>query len=290
MPSKGIIDRQRIAKTIVAAARMHAHEVGGRLPEVVASFVEEGETLPDFTTFQLQLARYLESRIDTIVQADELHLDELDDDQEPRRRRDRAAEVLYDTLVAVRESLNGPFGAERASEFLGIDGRTSSDPLILFRQADRAWKRLSAESPVLPPTRVDGIQADLGALAAQLRTPLDELGQALQRVDEESRAIESTLREKDLALDAFDLAVRSVGFLIKGLDGLAGFPEFSAKIRLTLPGRRRRGTGTGEESPLPEGGGEETSPEPEDGPPTDLPPVVPSPGPENGSGPEASGG
>lgn len=288
MPSKGVLDRQRIAKTLVAAARIHAHEVGVRLPEVLASFVEEGETLPDFTTFQLQLARYLESRIDAIVEADELHLEELNDDQEPRRRRDRAAEVLYDTLVAVRESLNGPFGAERASEFLGIDGRTSPDPLILFRQADRAWKRLTAESPVLPPTRVDGIQTDLGALAAQLRPPLDELGQALRLVDEEFRASESTIREKDLALDAFDLAVRSVGFLIKGLDGLAGFPEFSAKIRLSLPNRRRRGTGSGEESPLPEGG-EETSSEPEDGPPADAPPVVPSPGPENGSGPEASG-
>ena len=282
MASKGILDRHRIAKTIVAAARTHAREVGERLQEVLASAVAEGETLPDFVTFQHQLARYREARIATIVEADKLQLDELDDDLEPRLRRDQAAEAVYDTLVAIRETLTGPFGAERAAKLLGIDGRTSTDPLTLFHQATLALERLTEDSLVLPPARLQGVQLDLGALAAQLQPALDELGQAVQEVDEEQREGETTIREKDLALDAFDVAVRSVGRIVKAFDELAGFPEFSARIRLTLPARRRQGTTptepppepspdgpSGEETPLPDGG-EESPPESDGAPSSNL--------------------
>jgi hypothetical protein len=275
MASKGVMDRHRIAKTIVAAARTHAREVGERLQEILAPAVGEGETLPDFVTFQLQLARYLEQRIDAIVQADELHFKELDDDQEPRRRRDEATQAVYDTLVAIRDSLTAAFGADRGAELLGVEGRTSLDPLTLFRQASRALERLTDESLELPPARLAGVDLDLATLAGQLQPALDELGQSLTTVDRELRETETTILEKDKALDAFDTAVSSIGRMLTACDDLAGFPAYSDKIRLSLPGRRRSGTSAEEEPTLPDGGGGETLPE-GDGTP---PPSEPLPGP-----------
>jgi hypothetical protein len=269
MSSKGILDRHRIAKAIVAAARMHAEQVGGRMQEVFASAVEEGETSPDFVTFLRQLARFLETRIAEIIAAEKLHFNELDDDDEPRLRRDQAAQVLHDTMVAIRDSLTGAFGAERAAKILGIEGKTAVDPLALLHQADLALERLNAESPELPPRRLDGVELDLGALAAQLQPALDELGQAVREVDEQARLREATLLERDLALDAFDTAVGSVGRILIAFDRLAGFGRLGSRIRLTLPVRRRRGTAPDEGSPLPDGG-EETPPA-EDGAPSGVP-------------------
>ena len=271
MPSKGVLDRQRIAKAIVATARTHAPEVGDRLQEILAPFVPEGETLPDLTRLQLVLADYLEAQIDEIVQADEVHLKELDDDDGPRRRRDDAAATLYDTVVAIRETLAGPFRSQGADAIHGVDGETSRDPVTLQRQATRILERLNEESLELPPARLQGIQIDLGTLAAQLQPALDELGQAIKAVDREVREAETTIREKDNALSAVDTAVSSVGRVLTGFDNLAGFSEFSDKIRLSLPNRRRRDTPPEQESPLPETGDEGGSPAPGDAPPNELP-------------------
>jgi len=271
MASKGVLDRHRIAKTIVAAARMHAQQVGERLQEVFASTVEEGETLPDFVTFQRQLARYLEAQITEIGDKEKLHFNELDGDLEPRRRRDQAARALHDTIVAIRDTLTGAYGAEAGDRLIGITGKTAVDPVALFHQADLALERLTAEALALPPQRLDGVQVDLGVLAAQLQPAFDEMTRAVREVDEEVRASEATIREKDLAFDAFDTAVGSIGRIVVAFDDLAGFPEFGGRIRLSLPFRRRRGTPAPDEAPLPDGGGETPPTGPDAAPPAAEP-------------------
>lgn len=270
MASQGVLDRHRVAKAIVATARTHARQVGDRLQEILAPFVPEGVTLPDLTRLQLVLADYLEAQIDDVVRADEAHLKELDDDQGPRRRRDEAAESLYDTVVAIREVLVGNFGSDQANEIHGINGRTSLDPLTLFRQASRMLERLNEQAAAPPPPRLDGAGADLARLAAQLQPALDEMTQAIQEVDREIREAETTNLVKDNALAVLDRAVSTVGRALTAFDDLAGFTAFSDKIRLTLPNRRRRETAPEQESPLPETGGEGPSPEPGEASPTEL--------------------
>jgi hypothetical protein len=44
MPSKGVVDRQRVARRLIAAARTHAHEVGVRLPSHLAEPPGDGGT------------------------------------------------------------------------------------------------------------------------------------------------------------------------------------------------------------------------------------------------------
>lgn len=265
MPSKGVLDRQRIGKAIVAAARTHAQEVGQRLNEDLTAIVAEGETLADFTTLQIHLGRYLQMRLDALVAADELHLQELDDDQDPRLRRDEAAETLYRKVIEIREAVSAAFGDDQASALVGIEGETSRDPLTLHRQARRVLERLRNPELPLPPQRLNGLQIDSASLAAELQPATDDLAQALADVDRELRETETSLGLKTEAMEALDRAVRGVGRILKGCDELAEFPNFAEKIRLSRTNRGgRSGTPEDEEEP-PEG--EELPPPGDEEPP-----------------------
>lgn len=276
MPTKGLIDRQRIGRDILHAARSHAREVGERLNEDLQVAVAEGETLADFVTLQHQLARYLEIRLEALEAADHAHLQELDDDREPRLRREEATAALYGKLIEVREVLRGFYGAELAGALAGIDGATPQDPLTLHSQAVSALERLRDPDPELPPQRITSIQLDRNALADELQPFVAELGAILEDLKREARERESTKGVRDEAIGAFDTAARGVARVLIGYDELAGFSHFAEKVRLTLP--RRSGGGSGEDEELPEGptGPEETPPT-EQGPAPDEPPAPDTP-------------
>jgi len=235
LPSRGVLDRQRIGESIVATARTHAAEVAARLEETLAPFVAEGETPTDFLALQRQLARYVDHLLATLIEADEAHLRELGDDRDPRRRRNDAAEVLYDKLIQMRTTLTGLFGEEQGNELLGIEGRTPRDPLALHRHATRALEQLRAPDPELPARQLNGIQLDRDALAAELQPATDELAAAIQDVTRELREAETTQGVKDKAVEEFDQVVGGIARMLIGADTIAGFPNYSQRIRLTLP-------------------------------------------------------
>lgn len=235
MPSKGVTDRQRVAKAIVAAARTHAQEVGERLREILAPALQEGQTLPDLADFQQVLARYLEMRTSAIIAADEAHLVEQDDDVDPRRRRDEAAAVLSRTLVEIREGLVGAFGRDTLRELVGLQGETASEPVVLLRQANRVLERLREPAFELRTPQREGIQVDFDLLADQLQPALDDLTRAVEDVDRELRETERTLRLKDTSLDAFDAAVAGIGRILAGFDLLA---ERGGRRRILAAGGR----------------------------------------------------
>lgn len=259
MPTKGVLDRQRIGRAIVAAARTHAKEVDERLQEILAIALEEDAAVPDFEELQLLLARYLELRTEGLVVADDAHFEETADDTDPRLRRKAAASDLYRTVRGIRDAVHAAFGSDRAKELLGYEGETPTDPLTLQRVATAALAKLREAPPDVLPLQLEGIQLDLGALASQLQPALDELTSALDEVALEAREAESTLGAKDNAQTAFDVAVGGVGRFLIGCNELAGFPNFAQRIRLTLPNRRTRRTS-----------------EPPDGPPEDGPGQLPT--------------
>lgn len=254
MPSKGVLDRQRIGNSIVAAARTHAAQVGERLEEILSPFLLEGETFTP-TTFQLVLARTLEDRLQKLVAADNAHLLELDDDQDPRIRRDEAAQTLYDTVVGIRETLNAAFSAPRTDTLLGIKGKTPADPLKLLGHAQDLLDRLREPTIVVPEQRFGAVQIDLSRLADELQPALDELAEALSDVTREQRETEITLGEKTTALEAFDAIVGGVARALIGFDEMTDHPDFAKKIRLNLP--QRGGATESEGGPEGEPSGEE---------------------------------
>jgi len=240
MATQGLIDRQRVGRDILHATLTHAREVGERLNQSLQFTVEEGETLPDFITFQHQLARLLESRLNALEKADNAHLLELDDDRQPRARRDLAVDALYAKLIEARELVKGLFGTNLANALMGIDGPTPQDPLRLHTEAREVLERLREPDPELPPRRLSSVLFDRNAVADELQPFVDELGEVLTDLRRESRERESTKNLRDAALRSFDTASSAIGRIQIGLDELAGYPDFAEKIRLTLPGRGRR--------------------------------------------------
>jgi|GEM_PF-4729323 len=105
MRSKGVLDRQRVAKSVLAGALVHAQEVGVQLRSEFAAVVQDGDSLPDFTLFQVQLARYLEMRLDARVAAEDRHLLELADDRGVRLRRDGESAAVQQQIIALREAV-----------------------------------------------------------------------------------------------------------------------------------------------------------------------------------------
>jgi len=240
MPSKGVQDRQRVAKALLASARTHARQVGERLQTNLAAVVEDGETLPDLTNLQLLFARLLERNLDALLAADECHLKELDDDPGIRHCRDQAAAELYDQVVAVRRLVRGALGADGETELLGVEGRTASDPLVLQRQAERILRRLREPGATeLAASRFSSVELDLKGIPARLEEKIANLRNALSAVTREQREAVTTQLRKDAAFEAFDDVARGVADTLRGWCQLAGLPEFADRIRLTVPSRRR---------------------------------------------------
>lgn len=240
MASKSVLDRQRVGKAIIAAARTHAQEVGERLQAILTPVLEDGETLPDLNQLQLLFARLLQRRLDALVAADECHLTELDDDTDIRQCRDQAAAELYDQVVAVRDLMRAAVGPERETEILGLEGRTPQDPLALNRAAERILCRLQQPGATeLTASRLPSVDLDLGEIPARLEAKIGDLRDALSAVGREEREADTTQQRKNEASAAYDEVARGVADTLRGWCHLADLPNLAERIRVTRPSRRR---------------------------------------------------
>lgn len=252
MPSKGVLDRQRVGKALIATARTHAHSVGDRLQSKLAVDLPDGETPsqplpPELTRFQVVLARTLERRLDALVEADGTHLDVRRAVSLARDRRDEAAGALYRKIADLRAAARGAYGRGGLRELLVLDGPAPEGPFGLRRWAERLIAVLAELPSELPPPRWKGLKLSLSGAAEELRALAGALGRALRAVDDEVRKLESTRREKYRAIAAFDETVRGVAPALRGLYRLAGCPELGARIRVTLPNTRAATTASRKE-------------------------------------------
>lgn len=248
MASKSVLDRQRVGEAILATARTHAQEVGERLHQILAADLTDGEPPVDFTRLQLLLARHLERQLDTLVEAEEAHLQELDDDPEERLRRDEVCEEVRARIAEIRRAARGVFGTEQARVLLGVEGDTPRSPILLHRYAVRLLQRLREPITAEPvASQVSGVEFYMPKVAAALEPQVDRLDEALKAVGREEREAESTRGRRDEVIERFDQAVGGVARTLRGWCLLAGLPEFASRIRLTPPKRRAVSDNRGKE-------------------------------------------
>jgi len=241
MCSKGVLDRQRVAQAMIAAARAHAEMVGERLHTELAVVLEDGDTPPDLTQLQMLFAQLLELRLDALVAAEERHQMELDDDGDARMRRDEASAKVQRQLIALREAVSTVYGSRQVSLVLGIEGPTPQTPLVLLRQARHTLDRLERPVEVEPKSALlPAGNLNLAGAAERLREAATALDRALEKVALEEREAETTLRHRDEAIAAFDVTVSGVGLALKAFLSLAGLSEIGERIRLTLPNKRSK--------------------------------------------------
>ena len=237
MPSKGVTDRQRVAKALVATARTHAQRVGERLQTQFAEVIGDGASLLDVTELQLRLAGGVENRRASLVAVDEARRGELADPP-ARRRRDEAVAAVREQIVNLRRVVRGLLGPEREPELLGLRGRTADSPLRLSQQAETLLETLREHRGEVPAPRVSGVRLDFGSAAEILQTQLHELSAALRDVEMERRQADASKERRHDAIEAFDRVVRRVAGLLKALYLEAGLPDLCRQIRLTHPQRR----------------------------------------------------
>ena len=170
-----------------------------------------------------------------LVTADEQHELELGDDAAPRAARDTAAEVLYDSVIELREVGTGLLGAA-ALKTLKLEGTTPRDPPTLKRYVANVVHALREAK--LPKSRVRGATFHASEWADRLDEELSTLAEAMKDVDREAREAEATLRVKTAAMAAFDAAFTRTSTVTSALLAAVGEHELADRVR---PSHRRPG-------------------------------------------------
>lgn len=249
MPSKLVTQRQRTARVVETAVKAHGAEAARHLEEKLRlpSLAEDGTPATALELLE-GLAGHLGSARQRLVSADEAHLAELRNDRAPRRRRDALVEALYRKVVDLRAAVEAIFGPGSSQELVGLEGETSRDSEVLHRQGQRMLELFSDPALTWPEARYNGIELSPAECAEVLRPEVEALGVALADVAEDRHRAETTLAEKNEAMEAFDRIYQGVARMVEGAFSLAELDVQAERVRPT----RRRSSQPVEEDPAPE--------------------------------------
>ncbi len=237
MPSKQVTDRQKSATDVEAAATTHAARVGAAARDKLAPTLKKNESPPDVEGLLLQAADWLHRATAEMVQADEAHLHELSDDEEPRQRRDELVATLGEELVSLRSLVTGLYGPA-AGRLLGFSSDTPRDPTALSRFAGEVSKALREKKLPAPRRAETIVKWSPESTADQIDKLRKRLDAAVNDVAREAREAQGTLAKKSAAMDAYDDTFRRVASLLVGVFTFAGEDALAERIR---PSSRRPG-------------------------------------------------
>lgn len=243
MASKAVTDRQKNARTILAAAATYGSDLTDGLTKLLAPQLERGEKLPDLALFVKLLERTLGSVTTELVAADAAHEAELRDDLAPRQARDEAADQLRSELIELRETVQGLYGRP-GLQALALLGETPRDSVELGRFAEDVLKALPKAA--LPPSRVKGAKLDLKEVSGALLPHVEALQSHLNTVAQEEKEAQVTLTRRNAAQQSFDQRFSAVATLLSALLAAAGQTELASRVR---PSPRRGGVSEPEPTP-----------------------------------------
>ena len=229
--SKMVIDRQKSATKVVAAARTHKAKAGAGMGGFLGE--EYGSSAVKLMDAS---ADKLENATGTMVAADEAHIAELDDDAAFRAARDEAAGDIRTTCMDLRDLTTTMFGVEYCKA-IGYEGDTPEDPIMLHRLAVRIMERIEKVEP--PKHKFEGMTFDPKPWKNRLQAPTNKLGNALERTAIEDREAEQTLTAKNEAIAAYDEVFSKTATLVSALLRIAGEEELAQRVRpvKSRPGR-----------------------------------------------------
>ncbi len=233
-----LIERERSAESVDTAFRRYARFTGKRWRELLKPELREGETMPDVELLQLLMQRALARRCRRMSEAGEALLDERQDAAEQQKAAAAEAGRTRTYVRDLRTTLQGRFGRERTSDFLGLRGATRRDPVDLQRQADRAVRRLRDEQKALPAAGLGAKELDRESYAAPLADHAAALRQARVRVTAAGKRVDYALVIKDRALEDYNDVFFKVTTWFEALYRLIGFEAAAREVR---PSGHRKG-------------------------------------------------
>jgi hypothetical protein len=245
-----LTDRQKTANVLAATLTKHAEKAHARFTDLVTPHLLEGEKVPDLVFFQELLQRHLTAIRKALVEVDDLHHRERQDDQELRATRDQAVSELAALLARLRFAVKGACGAESCGRVLGFEGSVPRDPVVLQRYVVLVKERLESGSVAEQTSTVEEVSIDSAAWIRRLEEPLSRLELALEQLSGDRRdTLEQQLAKNALLAD-YDRAHRSGAHILENVFRFVGLDEFAERVRPS-PTRRSSPGPTEEEGDRP---------------------------------------
>lgn len=250
--SKMAANRLAVSATVTSSAAVHGAQLAKDLHAVL---FPAGPVRPDVTEkFIDALGQLLDRAAQQVQEADLLHSAELLDDEEPRQRRDGLSAELSATLLGLRDTLTGLYGADTTRAYALADALPQL-PTQLAQRA-RIVESLLRKQPLPARAARAGVTVKASALADELSPLIDQLAAALEDVQRESREAQLSLENKTRAAETWHRTYQGVTSAFYGLYLLAGRKDLAERIEPTA--RRRAGlpeegdpTSPGADPPLP---------------------------------------
>jgi len=233
MASKAVIDRQKSARSVVAAAHAHASEVALRVAEHLSPYLRPDEEMPDIALCIRLVGRFIASENEALVRADAAHERELADDAAPRKARDDATEKVRRILVDLRAAVETTCGMAGLPR-LHLAEAVPTDSSVLAMVGRSVLDALMDESVKLPAPRRRGLSLDRTAFAEELGMELPLLERALAAVAREAREAEATLRQKRSAMESNDRAFSRGAAFLSSTFALGGLDDLASKLKPSL--------------------------------------------------------
>ena len=234
--SKMVNDRYRSALLVANIADVSADVVGARLEEAFGTPEDPAEPRPDWPGIMRLVGRTLLAHADRLVAADSVLIKELEDDQEPRDRRERGRVALFQRLGSVRALIRGIYGDSAASR-VGLTGATPTEPIALHRRGKHLLDNLGLLEPMTPV--IEGGSMDIATVRTRLTEEVDALGTAIADLAREARERDMAQVHKDQVMAGYDVHFSFAARMLEGMLGSAGELALAARVRPSSrqPGR-----------------------------------------------------
>lgn len=236
MASKLVTDREKLTRALIAAATTHRDDIAAGVAATLSPYLGKGERLPDVALLMDLIARWQNTAIERLLDADRAHELELGDDAQPRMDRDEAAEQLRQVLIDLRGAVEPLYGTSGLKK-LAIDGPVPTDPSVVATFTENVMVALGDTSIELGTPRRRGITIDRAGFAAELGELLPRLRTALADVAREAREAETTQSAKNAAMLESDRATSRGSSWLLVTAVLGGREDLGVRLRPPQPRR-----------------------------------------------------
>ena len=224
---------------LVSSIESYTPRLEAVLAERYEPHLRPGEASPDYRLALDLAAREVEAALARVVELDDAVTFATSDLAELRRQRDRLVDgELYPRAVTVRGSIELAFGREQGRELHSMEGRTRRKGPGLERQLRRTVARLSDPDHPLPAARNPHAEVDRAGWIRQLQPLYLELVRLNQALSGTESALTRLFDDKQIAMEAFDVAYSDTLRYARTLFQMAGFD--ARALRNLQPYSRRR--------------------------------------------------
>jgi hypothetical protein len=233
-----------------------AHAAEG-LAELFAPVIGPDESFDLTALFTLRNRKLRHCR-EQLAATDLEHRDQVEELTRLIHQRDALAKSLGDKLVNLRRVCLG-LTDETELVRLGLAGAVSQDPVVVYRQGQKAWMRFQKPGLELRSPEWMDVRIRPETLVTALGTDVQELSTHLAEISRQRRRVQTAAAARRRADEDFDRCYQLIGRSTAADYRMAGLEAEAERVR---PPRRRGGREVEDEEPVDETGDDsETEPD-----------------------------